>query len=126
MPKWDNQGNRAVSADRQGKVWSFSWRLAWIGVPLLAGLILVAIAPSNISSPQTLLALLMLPVPAILSFVRGLDRYEPKGLSAAIWSLTWSWRRAWTLNSGRTTGQQTRRAEYEPTSFRGQKEHNGS
>jgi len=88
VPKWDNEGGRAVSADRQGKVWSLSWRLAWIGVPLLAGLILVAILPSNISAPKALLALLILPVPAIFSFVRGLDRYEPKGLSAAIWSLT--------------------------------------
>ena len=71
VPKWDNEGGRAVSADRQGKVWSLSWRLAWIGVPLLAGLILVAILPSNISAPKALLALLILPVPAIFSFVES-------------------------------------------------------
>ena len=86
-PKRDKQSGRAYSADRRHWVWSLSWRLAWIGVPALAAACLVAgraIAPPT---PQVLIALALLPLPALLSFVRGFSTWSGRGAGAAAWAI---------------------------------------
>jgi cell cycle sensor histidine kinase DivJ len=53
-------------ADRDDRLWSLGWRLAWIVTPIVAAALL---ALTQAAAPVTLLAVLLCGVPASLSFV---------------------------------------------------------
>ena len=62
----DRPADGREEASRDDRLWSLSWRLAWIVTPVVAAALL---ALTKATAPVTMLAVLFCAVPALLSFV---------------------------------------------------------
>jgi two-component system, cell cycle sensor histidine kinase DivJ len=83
-PHRDTQDGRVHFAQKRDRTWDLAWRAAWICAPLTAALATAIVAP--LAWP-VIAALLILPVPAMLSVAPSWRRLGIRGADAAVWSV---------------------------------------